>query len=101
MLHITEQLPPSKQHLPSKKLAVQWYYMSYHRPGCTKLVESGKNLHDETLESLMVYFQALFAQKKADGLLEQAKLNRICNQAKQHLASNLSQRRETLSTIHA
>jgi hypothetical protein len=89
MLRITEQLPPGKKQPPSKKLALQWYYMTYHRSDCTEYVKSGKKLSAETIKSLTEYFQALFAQKKADGLLERAKLDRIRQQAKRTLASSL------------
>jgi hypothetical protein len=70
---------PGKQHPPSKKLVVQWYYMSYHCSDHTEYVKSSKSLCDEILESLMAYFQALFAQKRADSSLERAKLDRIHN----------------------
>ena len=65
MLYIAKQLPLGEQHPPTEKLAVHWYYMTYHKSDHTKYVKSGKNLDDKTLKSLMNYFQALFAQKKA------------------------------------
>ncbi len=77
MLRITEQLPPGKKQPPSEKLALQWYYMTYHRSDHTEYVKSGKKLSAETIKSLTEYFQALFAQKKADGSLERAELDRI------------------------
>jgi hypothetical protein len=78
MLRITEQLPPGKKQPPSEKLALQWYYMTYHCSDCTEYVKSGKKLSAETIKSLTEYFQTLFTQKKADGSLERAKLDRIC-----------------------
>ena len=35
MLRIAEQLPPGEKQPPSEKLALQWYYMMYHRSDCT------------------------------------------------------------------
>ncbi len=101
MLRITEQLPPGEKQPPSKKLVLQWYYMTYHRSDRTKYVKSGKKLSAETIKSLTEYFQALFAQKKADGLLERAELNRIRQQAKRTLASSLREQRDARRTSHA
>ena len=52
MLHIAELLPPGKMPLPSKKLAVQWYYMTYQRTDRAEYIKSGKKLSDETIEML-------------------------------------------------
>ena len=67
MLRITEQLPPGEKQLPSEKLTLHWYYMTYHRLDCAEYVKSGKKLSNETIKSLTEYFQSLFAQQKADG----------------------------------
>jgi hypothetical protein len=101
MLRIAEQLPPGEQHPPSEKLTVQWYYMLYHKSDRTEYVKSGKNLRKETLESLTSYFQALFSQKKADGSLKRAELDRIRNRAKQRLARDQREKREGRRTNYA
>ncbi len=101
MLHITKQLPPGEKQPPSKKLALQWYYMTYHRSDRTEYAKSGKKLSAETIKSLTEYFQALFAQKKADGLLECAELDRIRQRAKRTLASSLREQRDARCTSHA
>jgi hypothetical protein len=44
MLRITEQLPPGEKQPPSKKLVLQWYYMTYHNSDRTEYVKSGKKL---------------------------------------------------------
>jgi hypothetical protein len=100
MLRITEQLPPGKEQPPSKKLALQWYYMTYHRSDCTEYVKSRKKLSAETIKSLMEYFQALFAQKKADGSLERAELDLIRQRAKRTLTSSLCEQRDARRTSH-
>ena len=69
MLRIAELLPPGGTPLPSEKLAVQWYYMTYHRADRAEYVKSGKKLDDEMIETLSAYFQSLFAQHKIDGTL--------------------------------
>ncbi len=43
MLRIAELLPPGKMPLPSEKLTVQWYYMTYHCTDRAEYVKSGKN----------------------------------------------------------
>jgi hypothetical protein len=101
MLRITEQLPPGKKQPPSKKLTLQWYYMTYHRSDCTEYVKSRKKLTAVTIKSLTEYFQALFAQKNADGLLERAELDQIRQQAKRTLASSLCKQRDARRTSHA
>jgi hypothetical protein len=55
MLHTTELLPPGKTPPPSKKLAVQWYYMTYHKVDWHEYVKSGKKLSDTTIKTLTAY----------------------------------------------
>ncbi len=45
--------------------------------------------------------QLLFAQRKNDGTLERAEVNRIRNRAKRTLASDLRDKREARRTNHA
>ena len=94
MLRIPELLPAGKTPTPSEKLALQWYYMTYHRADRAEYVKSGKKLASETIESLTNNFQALFSQKKIDGMLERAKIDRLHNRAKKQLASDLREKRE-------
>ncbi len=82
MLRIPELLPAGKTPTPIEKLALQWYYMMYHRADRAEYVESRKKLASETIESLTNYFQALFSQKKIDGTLERAEINCLCTRAK-------------------
>ena len=56
MLRIAEQLPPGKKQPPSKKLALQRYYMTYHCSDCAEYVKSRKMLYNETIKSLTEYF---------------------------------------------
>jgi hypothetical protein len=93
MLRIAEQLPPGEKQPPSEKLAIQWYYMTYHRADRVEYAKSGKNLTG--------YSQALFMQKKADGTLERAEIDRLHNRAKKRLASNLREKREAHRTSYA
>jgi hypothetical protein len=101
MLRITELLPPGETPPPSEKLAVQWYYMTYHRADRHEYVKSGKKLADETIESLSAYFQSLFAQRKIDGTLERYEVERLRKRAQRTLASDLREKREARRPTHA
>ncbi len=82
MLCIAKLLPAGKMPTPSEKLALQWYYMTYHRADRAEYVKSRKKLASKTIKSLTNYFQALFSQKKIDGTLERAEINCLHNHAK-------------------
>ena len=101
MLRIAELLPPGETPPPSEKLAVQWYYMTYHRADRTEYVKSGKKLADETIETLSAYFQSLFAQRKIDGTLERHEVERLRKRAKRTLANDISEKREARRLNHA
>ena len=61
MLRIAEELPPGEQLPPSDKLALQWFYMTFHRNDRLEYVRSGKKLSDETIDTLTAYFQSVGA----------------------------------------
>jgi hypothetical protein len=98
---ITELLPTSETPLPSDKLVVQWYYMKNHCANRHKYVKSGKKLSDETIEMLTAYFQSFFAQRKSDGKLECAEVDRLKNRAQRTLAKSLCEQREARHTDYA
>ncbi len=101
ILCITELLPTGKTPPPSDKLAVQWYYMTYHRADRHEFVKSGKKLSNETIELLTAYFQSFFAQRKSDGMLERAEVDRLKNRAQRTLAKSLRKQREARCTDYA
>ena len=101
MLRIIEELPPGEQPPPSDKLALQWYYMTYHRNDCLEYVRSGKKLSDETIDTLTAYFQSLFAQRMNDGTLERAEMDRLRNRAKRSVKAEIRGKREARRTEHA
>ena len=81
MLRIAELLPAGKIAKPTKLLAAEWYHMTYHKADRNKFVASSKILSNKTIESLTEYFQALFAQKKSNGMLEKQEMNRLHSSA--------------------
>ena len=70
MLRITELLPAGDIPKPLDELMLQWYYMLCHKSDRKQFGLSRKMLDDETLESVTTFFQALFEQKKLDGVIE-------------------------------
>ena len=101
MLRIAEELPPGKKPPPSDKLALQWYYMTYHRNDRLEYVRSRKKLSDETIDTLMAYFQSLFAQRMNDGTLERAKMDRLQNRTKRSMKAGIRGKRKARRTEHA
>ena len=77
MLRITELLPAGDIPKPLDALALQWYYMSYHKSDRKKFVLSGKTLKDVTVETVTTFFQALYKQKKLDGSLDRQEFERL------------------------
>ena len=44
MLHVAELLPTGKKLPLSKRLALQWYYMTYHHADCIKYIKSSTKI---------------------------------------------------------
>jgi hypothetical protein len=77
MLRIAETLPAGDIPKPSDALALQWYYMSYHKSDREKFVLGGKTLKDATIDTVTAFFQALYEQKKLDGSLDRQEVERL------------------------
>ena len=101
MLRIAEELPPGEQLPPSDKLALQWFYMTFHRNDRLEYVRSGKKLSDETIDTLTAYFQSLFAQRMNDGTLERAEMDRLRNRAKRSMKAEIRGKRDARRPEHA
>jgi hypothetical protein len=102
MASIYEKEPMRKAAAQQKaRAAMVLYDVPSHCSDRTKYVKSGKKLSAETIKSLMEYFQLLFAQKKADGSLERAELDRIRQRATRTLASSRREQRNAQRSRHA
>jgi hypothetical protein len=77
MLRIAEALPAGDIPKPSDALALQWYYMSYHKSDREKFVLGGKTLKDATIDTVTAFFQALYEQRKLDGSLDRQEVERL------------------------
>jgi hypothetical protein len=103
MASIYEKKEPMQKAAAQRKAraAMVLYDVPSHRSDRTKYMKSGKKLSAETIKSLTEYFQSLFAQKKADGLLERTELDRISQRATRMLASSLREQRDARRSRHA
>jgi hypothetical protein len=69
MLRIAQMLPEGDISTPNAALQVEWFYMTFHHSDCTEYLHSGRKLCDETLASLVAYFESGFDARVADGSL--------------------------------
>jgi hypothetical protein len=117
MLRIAEALPAGNWSKPLEALALEWFYMSFHKNDCNKFVTVGRKLNTKTSKLVTEFFEAQFTTNKNDGMLERMELkhikkrtqlklkNKLCNkictckdehctyQAKREIASHNAQRR--------
>ena len=89
MLCITELLLAGNIPKPLGELTLQWYYMLYHKSDSDKLVLSDKTLDDETIKSVMAFFQACFEQKKLKGTLKHQDAERTCRRLTREASEKL------------
>ena len=77
MLRIAKELPAGDIADPNDSLALEWYYMSYHKSDREKFVLSKTDMNDETLDSVTKFFQNLYKIRKSDGTLERQEYERV------------------------
>jgi hypothetical protein len=77
---------------PSNKLALEWYYMLYHKNDCKKFMSAGEKIDTEMIKTVTEFFKALFMQKKLNRMLECHEMKRICKHAHQKAAMKLCQK---------
>jgi hypothetical protein len=89
MLHTAKALPASNMEKPSGALALQWFYMSFHKNDRNKFATAGKKLEAKKLESITGLFKVQVNQNKVDVTLECMELKRIKMRAHLKLKSKL------------
>ena len=67
MLRIAEILPAGNIPKPSDALALQWYYMLYHKSDRKKFILGGKTLKDATVKMVTKFFK-LFKSRKSSAV---------------------------------
>ena len=70
MLRLAELLPAEDLATPNSALQVEWFYMSFHKSDCSEYVQSGCRLVDETLTTLVQYFESIHTAQVTDGMLQ-------------------------------
>ena len=101
MLRIAEIFPTGNILAPNEGLALEWYYMTYHKADWEKYVQSRKTLTNEPIKTLTKYFQSIFDQKKADGTLERQVMDRIRHRAQRHVAEERRKGTSALSSHYS
>ena len=89
MLLIAKELPAGDITDPSDLLALEWYYMSYHKSDREKFVLSKTDMNDETLDSVTKFFQNLYEIRKSDGTLERQEYERVRKRVLREASENV------------
>jgi hypothetical protein len=56
--------------MPNESLALEWFYMTFHKSERDQFVTSGQGLVDEMINSITEYFKLLYNIKKSSGKLK-------------------------------
>jgi hypothetical protein len=70
MLRIAEALPASNWPKPLEALALEWFYMLFHKNNHNRFVTLGRKLDTKTFKLVTEFFEAQFMTNKNDGTLE-------------------------------
>jgi hypothetical protein len=92
MLCVLGLLPAGDIETPNVCLQVEWFYKTFHKSDCAEYVRSGQKLHDETLQTLVKYFQLVHETRKNNGSLQRHQVEKICMEAKCELHHELEER---------
>jgi hypothetical protein len=74
MLQIAETLPASNWSKPLELLALEWFYVSFHKNDRNKFVTVGRKLDTQTFELVTEFFEAQFTMNKNNGMLNNSML---------------------------
>jgi hypothetical protein len=89
MLQITKALPAGNWSKPSEALALEWFYMSFHKNNRNKFVTAGRKLDTKTFKLVTEFFEAQFTTNKNNGMLECMELEHIKKRAQLKLKKEL------------
>jgi hypothetical protein len=70
LFFVADLLPAGDIEMPNKSLALEWFYMAFHKSKRNQFVASGQQLVDETIESVTKYFELLYNIEKSSGKLK-------------------------------
>jgi hypothetical protein len=92
MLCSAEALPAGDMPAPNNALKIEWFYMSFYQEDRTRYLKSGRRLYDETLATVVKYFDNIFNLQMADGSLTKKRKKQIEFCAKRKLRHKMSKR---------
>jgi hypothetical protein len=67
---MAELLPTGDIAMPNESLALEWFYMTFHKSEGNQFITAGRRLVDETIKSVTEYFKSLYNIKKSNGKLK-------------------------------
>jgi hypothetical protein len=70
MIQVAGLLPADDIEMPKAQLQVEWFYMTFHKSDHTEYGQSGRKLHNETLQTLVEYFPLIYKTLENDGSLQ-------------------------------
>jgi hypothetical protein len=89
MLRITKALPAGNWSKPLEALALEWFYMWFHKNNHNNFSTAERKLETKTFESVIKFFEAQFTTNKNKGTLERMELKRIKKRTKLKLKKEL------------
>jgi hypothetical protein len=92
MLCSAEALPAGDMPAPNDALKIEWFYMSFHQEDRNRYLKSGRRLCDETLATVVKYFDNIFNSQMADGSLTKKGEKQIEFRAKRKLCHKMVKR---------
>jgi hypothetical protein len=89
MLQIAKALSAGNWPKPLEALALEWFFMSFHKNNRNKFVMLAIKLDTKTFKLVTEFFEAHFTRNKNDGMLECMELERIKKRAQLKLKNKL------------
>ena len=65
LLSVAELIPAGDIAMPNKSLALEWFYITFHKSERDQFITSGWRLVDEKIKSITEYFKSLYNIKRA------------------------------------
>ncbi len=66
-MRVVELLPKGDIKKPSTSVQMEWFYMTIHKSDRVEYVCSGRKLCEETLQTLVEYFETIYDAQLSNG----------------------------------
>ncbi len=77
MMCVADLLPEGNIPMPNAQLQVEWFYKTFHKSDRMEYVQSGRKLSNETLQTVVEYFQLIHETREKDGSLMHRQIKRF------------------------